>query len=109
MALFLQPIPVSLPEGEVGVSASFSTISFSFEVIRGKYLSHTQQQRKGRPFCPFCTRHKLAPWPKRMYDIYRERDMLDVLHVSVGLSQARPNKSTLSKYLYSFSPVNVVA
>ena len=35
--------------------------------------------------------------------------MLDVLYVSMGLSQARPNKSTLSKYLYSFSPVNVQA
>ena len=40
------------------MSASFRTITFLFEVIRGEYLSRTQRQRKGRPFCPFCTRHK---------------------------------------------------
>ena len=68
-SIFLLPMPVSLPEGEVGVSASFRTISFLFEVIRGEYLSRTQRLRKGRPSCPFCTRHKLAPWPKT-YDIY---------------------------------------
>ena len=32
-----------IPGGDVGVSASLCTISFSFEAIRGKYLSHTQQ------------------------------------------------------------------
>ena len=57
-------MPVSLPEGEVGVSASFRTISFAFEAIRSEYLSRTQLQRKGRPSCPFRTRHKLVPWPK---------------------------------------------
>ena len=49
-------MPVSLPEGVVGVSASFRTISFSFEAIRGEYLSRTQWLRKGRPSCSFCTR-----------------------------------------------------
>ena len=33
--------------------------------------------------------HKCAPWPKTTYDIYI--DMLAVLHVNVGLAQARPN------------------
>ena len=60
-SIFLLPMPVSLPGGEVGVSASFRTISFSLEAIRGEYLSRTEPQRKGRPSCPFCTRHKLAP------------------------------------------------
>ena len=62
-------MPVSLPEGEVGVSAAFCTISFSLEAICGEYLSRTQRLRKGRPSCPFYTRHELAPWPK-MDDIY---------------------------------------
>ena len=51
------------------MSALFRTISFLFEVIHGEYLSRTQRLRKGRPSCPFCTQHKLAPWPKT-YDIY---------------------------------------
>ena len=68
---------VSLPEGEVGVSVSFRTISLPFEAIRAEYLSRTQWLRKGRPSCPFCTRYKLAPWPKTddrynyiLYNIY---------------------------------------
>ena len=81
-------MPVSLPEGEVGVSVSFRTISLPFEAIRGEYLSRTQWLRKGRPSCPFSTRHKLAPWPKSD-DIYI--DALAVLLVHVGLAQARPN------------------
>ena len=40
-------MPVSLPEGEVGVSVSFRTISLPFEVIRAEYLSRTQWLRKG--------------------------------------------------------------
>ena len=35
-------MPVSLPEGVVGVSVSFRTISLPFEAIRGEYLSRTQ-------------------------------------------------------------------
>ena len=70
LAIFLLPMPVSLPGGKVGVYASFRTISFSFKAVRSEYLSRTQQLRKGRPSCPFCTRHKLAPWPKTTYDIY---------------------------------------
>ena len=62
-------MPVSLPEGEVGVSVSFRTISLPFEAIRAEYLSRMQWLRKGRPSCPFCTRYKLAPWPKT-YDRY---------------------------------------
>ena len=62
-------MPVSLPEGEVGVSVSFRTISLPFEAIRAEYLSRMQWLRKGRPSCPFCTRDKLAPWPKT-YDRY---------------------------------------
>ena len=42
LAIFLLPMPVSLPGGEFGVSASFRTISFSFEAIRGEYLSRTR-------------------------------------------------------------------
>ena len=42
------------------MSAAFRTISFSFEAIRGEYLSHMQWLRKGQPSCPFCTRQKLA-------------------------------------------------
>ena len=57
-------MPVSLPEEEVGVSAALRTIPFSFEAIRGEYLSRTQRLHKGRPSCPFCTRHELVPWPK---------------------------------------------
>ena len=33
LVIFLLPMPVSLPGGEVGVSASFRMISFSFEAI----------------------------------------------------------------------------
>ena len=64
LVIFLLPMPVSLPGGKAGVSASFHKISFSFEAICGEYLSRTERQRKGRPSCPLCTRHKLAPWPK---------------------------------------------
>ena len=60
-SIFLLPMSVSLPGGEVGVSASFRMISFSLEAIHGEYLSRTELQRKGLPSCPFCTRHKLAP------------------------------------------------
>ena len=79
------------------MSASFCTISFSFEAIRGEYLSRTQWLRKGRPSCLFCTWHKLAPWPKTdnryKYNIYIYiyTDALAVLLVHVGLAQARPN------------------
>ena len=88
-------MPVSLPEGVVGVSVSFRTISLPFEAIRGEYLSRTQWLREGRPSCPFCTRYKLAPWPKT-YDIYIYiyiyiyTDAPAVLLVHVGLAQARP-------------------
>ena len=67
LAIFLLPMPVSLPGEEVGVP--FRTISFSFEAICGEYLSRTKRLRKGRPSCPFCTQHKLAPWSKTD-DIY---------------------------------------
>ena len=100
LAIFLLQMPVSLPGGKVGVYASFRTISFSFKAVRSEYLSRTQRLRKGRPFSPFCTRHKLAPWPKTTYDIYIYIyiyiyiDTLAVLHVNVGLAQARPNYYT---------------
>ena len=87
-------MPVSLPEGEVGVSVSFRTISLPFEAIRAEYLSRTQWLRKGRPSCPFCTPYKLAPWPKtydRYIYIYIYTDAPAVLLVHVGLAQARPN------------------
>ena len=57
LAILLLPMPASLPGGEVGVSYE---ISISFEAVCGEYLSRTQGLRKGRPSCPFCTRHKLA-------------------------------------------------
>ena len=34
LSLLLLPMPVSLSGGEVGVSASFHTISFSYEAVR---------------------------------------------------------------------------
>ena len=64
LAIFLLLMPVSLPGEEVGVSDSFRTIYFSFEAVRDEYLNRTQRLRKGQPSCPFCTRHKLPPWPK---------------------------------------------
>ena len=71
LAIFLLPMPVSLPGGKVGVYASFRMVSFSFKAVRSEYLSRTQQLCKGRPFCPF------APginWPRglrrRMIYIY---------------------------------------
>ena len=36
LAIFLLPMPVSLPGGEVGVFPSFRTISTSFEAVRGE-------------------------------------------------------------------------
>ena len=51
------------------MSVSYRTISLPFEAIRAEYLSRTQWLRKGRPSCPFCTRYKLATWPKT-YDRY---------------------------------------
>ena len=51
------------------MSVTFRTISLPFEAIRAEYLSRTQWLRKGWPCCPFCTRYKLAPWPKT-YDRY---------------------------------------
>ena len=73
LAIFLLPMLVSLPGREVAVSASFRTIYFSFEAVRSQYLSRTQRLHKGRPSCPLCPRHKLAPWPKKynIYYIYR--------------------------------------
>ena len=53
LAIFLLPMPVSLPGGKVGVYASFRTISFSFKAVRSEYLSRTQRLRKGRPFVHF--------------------------------------------------------
>ena len=82
-------IPVSLPEGEVGVSASFPTISFLFEVIRGEYLSRTQRLGKGRPSCSFCIRGLNRTID--IYILYIYTDALAVLLVHVGLAQARPN------------------
>ena len=70
LAIFLLPMPVSLPGGKVGVYDSFRTISYWFKAVRSENLSRTQRLRKGRPFCPFCTQHKLAPWPKTTYNIY---------------------------------------
>ena len=64
LAIFLLPMPLSLPGGEVGVSASFRTISFSFEAVRGEYLSRTERNAKGGHLVHF------APginWPR----IYR--------------------------------------
>ena len=46
-SIFLLPMPVSLAGGEVGVSASFRSISFSFEAIHGGYLSRTECNGKG--------------------------------------------------------------
>ena len=100
LAIFLLPMPVYLPGGEVGVSASFRTISFSFEAVRDEYLSRTQRLRKWRPSRPFCTRHKLAPWPKtdnryiigaslsepHMYEKYSERVYIYIYIYSIQFS-----------------------
>ena len=106
-------MPVSLPEGEVGVSVSFRTISLPFEAIRAEYLSRTQWLRKGRPSCPFCTRYKVAPWPKT-YDryiyiyiyIYIYRRTRCTILVHVGLAQARPNKMANSNPLVKWPPLS---
>ena len=87
-------MPVSLPEGEVGVSFSFRTISLPFEAIRAEYLSRMQWLRKGRPSCPFCTRYKLAPWPKT-----NDRMMSDSFTVSRGLRQGCVLSSLLGRCL----------
>ena len=73
LAIFLLPMPVSLPGGEVGVSALFHTISFSFEAVRDEYLRRMQRLHKGRPSCPFSTRYKLPHGLKRTIYIERER------------------------------------
>ena len=52
------------------MSASCRTVSFSFEPVRSECLRRTQWLHKGRPSCPFCTRHELAPWPKSDDNIY---------------------------------------
>ena len=48
LAIFLFPMPVSLPGGEVGVSASFRTISFTplYNAHRKATKNNTQQHNR---------------------------------------------------------------
>ena len=85
-------MPVSLPEGEVGVSASFRKIFLPFEAIRGEYLSRTQWLRKGGHLVHFAPGTNWSRGLKRTIDIIYI-DAPAVLLVHVGLAQARPNNT----------------
>ena len=65
-------MPVSLPGWEVVVSASFRTISFTFEAVRGEYLSRTQratQRATQRPAILFMLQMEIygKPYVRRIY------------------------------------------
>ena len=72
MAIFLLPIPVSVPGRVVGVSALFRVIFYLFEAIRDEYLSHMQWLCKGGHFVHFT--HGIN-WPhvlnRRTIGIYK--------------------------------------
>ena len=72
------------------MSASFRTISFKFEAVRGKYLSRTQWATQ-RPAILSMLQKEIygKPYVRRIY-IYI--DAAEAKLVRVGLAQARPNK-----------------
>ena len=70
--------------------ASFRTISFTFEAVRGEYLSRTQRATQRPPSCPCCKWKFTASRTYGAY-IYIYIDAAEAKLVSVGLAQARPN------------------
>ena len=73
------------------MSASFRTISFSFEAVRGEYLSRTQRATQ-RPAILSMLQMEIygKPYVRRIH-IYIYIDAAEAKLVSVGLAQARPN------------------
>ena len=69
------------------MSASFRTISFKFEAVRGEYLSRTQWATQ-RPAILSMLQKEIygKPYVRRIYI-----DAAEAKLVSVGLAQARPN------------------
>ena len=75
------------------MSASFRTISFTFEAVRGEYLSRTQRATQ-RPAILSMLQMEIygKPYVRRIYIyIYIYIDAAEAKLVSVGLAQARPN------------------
>ena len=82
------------------MSASFRTISFTFEAVRGEYLSRTQRATQ-RPAILSMQQKEIygKPYVRRIYIyiyilyiyIYIYTDAAEAKLVSVGLAQARPN------------------
>ena len=78
------------------MSASFRTISFKFEAVRGEYLSRTQWATQ-RPAILSMLQKEIygKPYVRRIYIyiiyIYIYIDAAEAKLVSVGLAQARPN------------------
>ena len=74
--------------------ASFRTISFTFDAVRGEYLSRTQRATQ-RPAILSMLQMEIygKPYVRRIYIyIYIYIDAAEAKLVSVGLAQARPNK-----------------
>ena len=86
------------------MSASFRTISFKFEAVRGEYLSRTQRATQ-RPAILSMLQMEIygKPYVRRIYIyniyIYIYIDAAEAKLVSVGLAQARPNKPTTLRLL----------
>ena len=86
--------------------ASFRTISFTFEAVRGEYLSSTQRATQ-RPAILSMLQMEIygKPYVRRIYiyiyNIYNIIDAAEAKLVSVGLAQARPNK-------YIVNPANPI-
>ena len=77
------------------MSASFRTSSFSFEAVRGEYLSRTQRATQ-RPAILSMLQMEIygKPYVRRIHIyiyIYIYIDAAEAKLVSVGLAQARPN------------------
>ena len=83
------------------MSASFRTISFTFEAVRGEYLSRTQRATQ-RPAILFMLQMEIygKPYIRRIY-IYIYIDAAEAKLVSVGLAQARPNNAVLFTQVYT--------
>ena len=73
------------------MSASCRTISFSFEAVRGEYLSRTQSATQRAAILSILCKWKYTV--SRTYTtLYIYIDAADARFVSVGLAQARPNE-----------------
>ena len=88
------------------MSASFRTISFTFEAVRGEYLSRTQRATQRAAILSMQQKEIYGkPYVRRIYIyiyiyiyiiIYIYIDAAEAKLVSVGLAQARP------KYIYIY-------